>query len=334
MLFDQLIERNGCFCSALNLGLLALGRDFKFFIKLAMEETDFDFANRRRRVLSDKLSKLTIKNVLMIWNIETVYESTLTGQLMMQGITEALHTIGSNLMVDHIYGVEKAPPFLKSGQLDGVFFHGSSPSTAIYNKLRKHPMVWLLKLGSFEFGDRVKPDHPLAGEISCDWLVQQGCRNLCCMSYTVTGSHFANARADRFLSRAKEMRVKSGLLVEAIPSYSAKLQADQTTIASNLVEQFIHLDPRPDGLFVANELGPYIHTELMTRGIVPMKDLPVIAGGEDICAGHHLDPMPATIRIFSPQIGRQAIETLLQRIKNPDMPQVTCSLKPELVIPK
>jgi DNA-binding LacI/PurR family transcriptional regulator len=90
---------------------------------------------------------------------------------------------------------------------------------------------------------------------------------------------------------------------------------------------------RPDGLFVANNLGDYVHNELINRGIVPMKDLPMIAGDANVCA-QHMDPEPIKIRVFSQQIGRLAVESLLLRIRTSDMPLLTHSLKPKLILPK
>jgi len=309
--------------------------DAKRKVKLAMKETGFNPAKRKRRILSGGGSGLAHNNVLMIWNTSKIHEQTITGQNMMQGITEALQPLGASLTVAHITGDGELPPALENGKVDGILIHGSPPSPAICKQLQKHPVVWLLKQGSSDYGDRVQPDHALAGEISCDWLVQQGCRHLCCMSYSqpTTRSIYAKTRADYFLSHADRSGVQTRLLVQPEPNDSANILSERAVAASNLVEQFIHLEPRPDGLFVANELGPYIHAELLKRGIVPMKDLLLVAGGEDICAGYHLDPIPAMIRIFSQQIGKQAVETLLQRIKNPDMPQITCSLKPKLLLP-
>ena len=307
-------------------------------IKLAMKETGFDPAKRKRRLLaSGSVPGLTHNNVLMIWNTGRIHsEETITGQNMMLGITEALQPLGASLTVAHLNGDDSIPPSLEHGTLDGILIHGASPSPAIASVLRKFPVVWLLKAGSADYGDRVQPEHTVCGEISCDWLVKQGCRNLCCMSYNVeTTRHiYARSRADFFMRRAKQHGVDSTLLTEPEPLEPANLIVERASNAFRLVEKFASLDPKPDGLFVAPEIGPQVHAELLKRGIVPMKDLPMIAGGEDICAGHHLDPMPTTIRIFSPQIGKQAVETLLQRIKNPDMPQLTCALKPELVIPE
>jgi DNA-binding LacI/PurR family transcriptional regulator len=64
-----------------------------------------------------------------------------------------------------------------------------------------------------------------------------------------------------------------------------------------------------------------------------MEDACMVAADTNICAQFPLSPAPVTIRIFSNNIGQQAVELLLQRIKTPDMPQLTCSLKAELELP-
>ena len=64
-----------------------------------------------------------------------------------------------------------------------------------------------------------------------------------------------------------------------------------------------------------------------------MKDVLLIAGDANICSQYHMDLKPVTIRIFSQQIGTQANEVLRQRINNPNMPQLTCRLKPQLILP-
>jgi DNA-binding LacI/PurR family transcriptional regulator len=95
------------------------------------------------------------------------------------------------------------------------------------------------------------------------------------------------------------------------------------TIAVEMAAAFAKFSPRPDGLFITSDLGPYVHIELTKIGIIPMKDVQMVAGDTNICAQFPLTPEPVTIRIFSKRIGRQAVELLLQRIKNPDMPQLT-----------
>ncbi len=304
-------------------------------IQRAFKETGYDPAKRKRRTPTTP-GPLKNGNVVMIWTVGKYYEQSPTGQNLMMGITEALQKIDASLTVSHIYANEELPAPLLSGKFDGILIHGPSPSPAICEHLSKFPAVWLLQSGSVDFGDRVKPDHASVGQISLDYLAEQGCRNVCCMSYdTLTAQHnYAQTRADSFLHRAKQRGVRDALLSRPEPPESTEILSARAAAAAGLVEDFVRLDPRPDGLFVANELGPFIHAELLQRGIVPMKDVRLVAGDDNICSQHLLDPKPATIRIFSRQIGKQAVEMLLQRIRNPDMPQLTCSLKPQLIIPE
>lgn len=300
----------------------------------AFKETGYDPSQRKRRK-SIPPALLKHSNVVVIWTVGKHYEQSPTGQSLMMGINEALQKMDASLTLTHIYANEDLPPSLLNGKFDGVLITGKTPSPAVCNFLKNVPTVWLLQQGPADFGDRVQPNHALAGEIACDWLVQQNCKNLCCMSYRelITQHHYAQTRAENFLNQAEQNRIPGTLLTYTEPRESAGIVADRAKAAADLVKQLIQLDPRPDGLFVANELGPFVHPELLQNGIVPMKDIQMVAGDDNICSQYLLDPKPATIRIFSQQIGQQAVEMLLQRIKNPDMPQLTCALKPQLIVP-
>jgi DNA-binding LacI/PurR family transcriptional regulator len=100
----------------------------------------------------------------------------------------------------------------------------------------------------------------------------------------------------------------------------------------NQVKPLHKIRPRQQ-IHYASDLGPYVHIELTKLGIIPIKDVCMFAGDANICAQFPLSPAPVPIRIFSKNIGQQAVELLLQRIKNPDMPQLTCALKPKLELP-
>jgi LacI family transcriptional regulator len=299
------------------------------------KETGYDPSQRKRRKNIGPPLRLKHSNVVMIWTVGKYYEQSPTGQNLMMGVNEALQKVGASLTVTHIYANEDIPLSLLNGKFDGVLITGTTPSPTVCSFLKKIPTVWLLQQGSADFGDRVQPNHALAGELSCDWLVRQGCRNLCCMSYNqLTAQHnYTQTRADNFLNCASQNDIPGVLLTQPEPEESAGILAARAAAAANLVRHFTRLNPRPDGLFIANELGSFVHSELLQSGIVPMKDVHMVAGDDNICSQHLLDPKPTTIRIFSRQIGQQAVEMLLQRIKNPDMPQLTCALKPQLIIP-
>ncbi len=304
-------------------------------IQKVMKESGYDPSRRKRRKVVRSSPALKYGNVVMIWTAGKEQQLSNTGQHLMLGITEALQKIGISLTVAHINDDETIPPALLNGKIDGILIHGPTPSRSVCDHLRKFPVVWLLQSGSVDFGDRVQPDHAFAGELSFEYLVEQGCRNLCTISYAQTSSHFeySKSRADSFLSHANQSGISCTPLATPQPFNPKTQQADMAGIAATLVDSLCRLNPRSDGLFVANDLGVYIHGELTKRDLIPMKDVLMIAGDANVCV-QHMNPEPIKIRIFSQQIGRQAIEILMLRIKNPDVPQTTCFLKPQLIIPQ
>ncbi|MEA2068411.1 MAG: LacI family DNA-binding transcriptional regulator [Verrucomicrobiota bacterium] len=304
-------------------------------IQATIEETGYDPSLRKRRKESGLSSQLKHRNIAMLWTGGNDPQLTNTGQSMMLGITEALRQIGGSLTVDYIDSTEHIPQILMDGKLDGVLIHGPTPSPSICEHLEKIPVIWLLQAGSVDFGDRVQPDHAFAGKTACEHLIQQGCRNLCCMSHTPPATHspYWKSRADHFSRHADLNNIHCTLLDLPEPTISETKPSEDRDSAKKLVDSFMQLSPKPDGLFVANNLGVHIHAELLNRGIVPMKNLPMIAGDANVCA-QHMDPEPIKIRVFSQQIGRLAVESLLLRIRTPDMPLLTHSLKPKLILPE
>ncbi len=309
-----------------------IGEDTRKKIKLAMKETNYTPSLRKQR--QSRLPRLKYDNVLMLWTSGSgkYGQQSLAGQDMMLGVNDALQQTGVNLTIAQCNTGEGLPLSLQHGKFDGVLIQGSIPSAAICEYLKQFPVVWLLQSGADDFGDRVKPDHSAAAILSYNYLIKAGCKNLCCISYAPTAPHFEywQTRADSFIRHAELYGIPCNLLTIPEPVNTADQIA---AAAANLVDNFCQLNPRPDGLFCSNNLGAAVHTELLQRGIVPMKDVYLIAGDEKFCSQYHLVPKPATIQIFSREIGKQAVETLLQRIKTPNVPQITSLIKPALITP-
>jgi DNA-binding LacI/PurR family transcriptional regulator len=213
----------------------------------------------------------------------------------------------------------------------------------VLKSLQKFPVVWLFQQGADDFGDRVQPDHAYAGRLACDYLVEQGCRNLCCITpvYPRVAApaplprllHYDQTRAQAFLDRAAAHQIPASVVKHPALS-SSTTPAERAAAGAETAAAVAGAKPRPDGLFVASNLGPYVHVELSKLGVVPMQDVCMVAGDLNTCGPFALHPEPITIRIFSKQIGRQAVELLLHRIANPHVPQITCLIKPKLDIPE
>lgn len=305
----------------------------KAAIQAVIKATGYN-PTRRRRTADLAASVLKTGNATLIWTVNQEMQMSNSGRDLMLGVTEGLRMINASLNVDYIDSSSYIPHSLQNGSIDGVFIHGPAPKANTLKYFKKFPVVWLLQQGAKDYGDRVQPDHRHAGTLAAQHLIDQGCRQLCCITTHSPDSEYSQARADAFLKLAREQQIPTSVIEHSTPPPAEATPSARKVIAVEMATAFAKLSPRPDGLFVTSDLGPYVHIELTKLGIIPMKDVQMVAGDTNICAQFPLTPEPVTIRIFSKRIGRQAVELLLQRIKNPDMPQLTCTLKPELELPK
>jgi len=305
----------------------------KALIQAVIKATGYN-PTRRRRTADLAASVLKTGSATLIWTANQELQMSNSGRDLMLGLTEGLRKINASLNVDYIDSSGTIPHSLQNGSIDGVFIHGPAPKASILKYFKKFPVVWLLQQGSKDYGDRVQPDHRYAGTLAAQHLIDQGCRQLCCITTNAPNSEYSHARSDAFLTLASEQQIPTSVIEHSTPAPAEATPNARKAIAVEMAAAFAKLSPRPDGLFVASDLGPYVHIELTKLGIIPMKDVCMVAGDANICAQFPLSPAPVTIRIFSKNIGKQAVELLLQRIKNPEMPQLTCSLKPQLELPE
>lgn len=302
----------------------------KEIVQAVIEATGYSPNRRRRTNGASKQSKIT--SAKLFWSASEEMKFSGSARGLMLGLTEALRKINAHLNVDYIDVANCDPRSLELGNVDGVFLHGSDPSDLLLEQFKGMPVVRLMQKGSKNYGDRVQPNHIHAGLLSARYLVGQGCRQLCCVT-SDSFYEYPAARSYGFMGFAKQQRIPCEEMRYREPQMEVLRPSVLQVIAAEVAVDISKLNPRPDGLFVASILGPYLHQELMKIGIIPMKDIQMVAGDTQICEQFPLSPAPVTIRIFSKEIGQQAVELLLQRIANPDMAQMTCLIEPQLQMP-
>ena len=271
--------------------------------------------------------------VAFLWTAGRQPAQTLTGIGLLEGASAALRRHRVSLVVDYLDGPGDLPHLIASEQLDGLLLHGPEPDPAVAARLRNFPVVWLLSPGSRVWGDRVQPDHRLAGRQALDHFISRKCRSLCCITHkpTPSGYDFFAERADAFAQAARLHGLPMTTLGEEIERPGD--DAGRFAAAESLVAAFAKLSPRPDGLFVASDLGSYVHDHLRQRKIRPMRDVVLIAGDKEHCP-QHLDPVPVKVDVHSQSIGRMAAELLLWRLTNTEAPFVTQLVQPRLIVPR
>lgn len=287
-------------------------------------------AGKRRGRKPKPKQDLRYGTVGFLWTAPRLSSSSLTGVEMLQGASAALRTHKVSLLVDHLGQDGRLPAAVESGEVDGLLVHGPEPSADVSRKLSKLPAVWLLSPGSTRWGDRVRPDHERLGMDALEYFVSAGCKRIVCATYAPKHGAFYTLRASGFVHQAKEHGIDCeilGLNLEPQMSHATRFRA-----AAQIADEICALRPRLDGLFVANELGGYLHEQLTRKGVRPMKDFVMVAGDRDF-APQHLEPPPVLVTVHGFELGRLAVDLLLWRLSNLSVPRVTKLLASSLEPP-
>ncbi|MGR3806369.1 substrate-binding domain-containing protein [Pasteurella testudinis] len=97
------------------------------------------------------------------------------------------------------------------------------------------------------------------------------------------------------------------------------------------MQQLLQLNPRPSAVFASSDtiaIGAY--QAAWRAGLAVGKDISII-GYDNIELAQYLSPPLTTIHQSKNNLAKQAVEMLLQRIKNPDLGYRTLTLEPHLV---
>ncbi len=290
---------------------------------------------KRKPGNSGNSSKSKVHNFAMILPGGVSTSTGITAQEIMQGLTGAAGKINAAINIKFVSCVEDALEVLDKKKVDGLFLmNGLWYADSFIEKAKQFPAVWLLQSGSHDFGDRVQPDHSHVGLLAYRYLRQKGCKNLCCVTCKKFNYFFRywRTREHSFMDAAEIDQTKCSVIRLGYDDNIDVSSEFKREFAREVVNQILAMKKRPDGIFVANTLGLPVHSELMANGIIPSKDIEMVAGDKELC-GNYCHPAPVKIDIGSTEIGQMAMEAMMWRIQHPQMPQLTYMLKPSLIIP-
>ncbi len=274
-------------------------------------------------------------NFAMVWSGGVGASMGITAQEIMHGLSEAASQFNAAINIEFIPKSGDASDILSRKQIDGFFLSGSGFSDAFVDKIGQYPIIWLLQSGLHEEGDRVQPDHAQVGLLSYKHLVKKGCRNLCCVSCQDYDFFYRywKAREQAFQNAAHIGKAPCNMIyLDFNDRVSAPVDVRKKA-AQEAVKKIKELKKMPDGIFVANSLGLPLYAELAANGIIPGRDVELIAGDREICDDYST-PEAVKIDIGAQGIGQMAVEAMIWRLRHPKMQQVTYMLKPSLVIPE
>lgn len=288
---------------------------------------------KRRGPKPNSSTLLKYRSFSMVWAGGLEASRSLTGHAMMVGISGALNELGASLNVDMARQDGELPEALRSRRIDGIFLCGGIYSEAFLQHVKDLPVVWLLQRGTLNFGDRVQPDHEQVGRMSYEYLRRKGCRKLCCVSCRGNSRIpvYWQSRAGAFCREAKYDDLECHLIdLDYVDDLMSPVEV-QAKAAREAVKRIREISG-VDGVFVANNLGLPVYSELMANGTVPSKDVEMVAGDIELCGGY-LNPEPVRVDIHAQEIGAFAVEAMMWRLQHPEAHSIIHLQQPSLVIP-
>jgi LacI family transcriptional regulator len=183
--------------------------------------------------------------------------------------------------------------------------------------------------------DQVRPNNLAIGTLAYRYLAERGAERIAFVSTRVdhggiylryVGLVAAATRAGAATPRALVMGASpSGTMADAVMRRCDSLR--------DIADQIAAAPAGLDGLFVSQDSETIaLYTLLAERGIQPGRDLQIISCNNEEGLSL-LSPRPATIDVGSAELGRWAIQRLVNRVARPAEPPVQFLVGPKLVMP-
>jgi LacI family transcriptional regulator len=239
---------------------------------------------------------------------------------LLRGVSISARENNFDLFVSFVSNPDELPRRISEQRVGGLLLHGEQPSTGVESHLRGLPTVWLMA-NRFppRWGDQVMPDNSSIGRIAAEYLHNHGCKSAAYLSASPP-SWGLQVRELAFCQYMADMGGHVHVLRAAL-----ELPADfwhyDGSAARALTQQFIHLNPRPQGLFLAEDrYAPTVYSTLAASGISlgngDSSGVRVVSCNNEMPYLDRLHPAPATLDIRAESIGRRGVEQLLWRLEH------------------
>lgn len=251
------------------------------------------------------------------------------------GVESAVSDLGLNLIYAKSSSIQRLPPQVLGGQVDGLILAGYKPREDVVERLAGIPSVWLSS--HYEHGHAVVfGGNEHIGKMAVDYLMKRGHRDLAVLN-ALSGHPALDARREFFEFYAKRSACRS---VQSFVSKNDWGGAGKVAFddfvgeLEKLLGQMLSSRPRPTGLFIPVDTEVAIaHGHLCSRGVEIGKDLEIIGCDNEQMALMGLYPKPATIEFDAFSMGKRIVQELVWKIENPEEKSqvVRISIEPKLI---
>jgi len=230
------------------------------------------------------------------------------------GITQVFAKNGYRLSLVDSSSYEQpcdaAKSIVSSKAFDGIIVHGSATTPEIAKLVVQKDFPHIL-IGCPDFDTKlcwVDTNHVLSGDVAARHLVETGCRKI----VFIAGSREGRLSRDRiqgFLSVMREYEIKIG---DDFVQYTG----GDNERSYEIVNMMLAKTKRPDAIICeSNQIAIRALKALREQKVSLPDDMSLITF-DDYPLSHIMDPMPTVVDIDMFDLGLQAGNALLQKIRN------------------
>lgn len=255
---------------------------------------------------------------------------------LLRGVSQAAMQNGLDLRFAQVADPNELPSRLLADGVGGLLLHGSAPGPAVRERIIRMPTVWLMgNRRRPEWGDQVMPDAWAVGELAARYLLDRGHRRLAYLNLDSDHWPFmVNGQA--FAAVAQRAGAEVQIIDQAREAPAGYWQPHSAEAVDRLVQRYLAMDPRPTGLFVADDMQvALVQPVLQRRGVeIGPGRVDVIACNNEEPYLIGLSPRPAVVDIRIEAIGRRGVDQLVWRLAHSNVPdRFTTTIDPVVIDP-
>jgi LacI family transcriptional regulator len=254
---------------------------------------------------------------------------------LMRGVSNGAARYNAKLVYHHLPDPSQIPSSVLKTPFDGLLLHGALPPAHVRDQLKEYPTVWLMgNRRRPDWGDQVMPDTYEVGDKAARYLLMRGHRHLAFMNLD-QGHWPFRVSSQSFLGVALEAGASCKLL-ERRRNDDERNYWPQFAVsaAEQLVQEYLKLDPRPTGIYVADDMQlALLQPALQRAGVVLEKGKTEIIScnfEQPYLIG--LSPFPAEIDLRVETIGERGVERLLWRMAHRSIVErIVTAIEPQVI---
>ncbi len=285
----------------------------------------------RRRPGEPKAARRTHRLALVSWQMPESWLNSPVFMAVIRGVEEGIRQRDKAMVLRRVPPGPGGRTGPVNCSVDGVVLFGQ-PSAAERSLFTGFPCVRVMGaiLDRDTPWDHITYDDRQVGVLAADYLLSRGHRQVA----FIGNPPAVSSRGVSFLewSRGQGAQATAVLAETQLLVDNGRVQAADGAAIARMVERFAALAPRPTGIFVhADAIAQALQPALTARGIRAGHEVEIVSCNNEQILLNGLTPRPATVDIHAEAIGRRAVEQLLARLENPNLPRLALALAPELM---